>query len=195
MTAYALATQARRSLHWVWPRSERSLYTEPKRLVALGWATAAMRRAGGRRVAEYRITSAGRRALRDWLQTPPGEPTTEIEAMLRVIFADSGTKTELRDALVANRDRLLAAIRAQAVDQCRGYLDDGGPFPDRLHLIGLFSEFYLRFVELVDDWTTEALIEIDRWPDVKDVGITRQARATFERVLDRYGRDDSWTTQ
>ena len=63
-TAYELTAQAQRSLHWVWPRSERALYTEPKRLVALGWATTRPRRGGQRDVPEYHITASGRRALR-----------------------------------------------------------------------------------------------------------------------------------
>lgn len=187
MTASSLTTQSRRNLHWVWPRSERSLYSEPKRLVALGWATASPRRRGARRLVEYRITAAGRRALREWHRTPPAEPAAEIEAMLRVVFADSGTADDLAAALVESRDRLVSAVRTQAVEQCRGYLDDGGPYPERLHLIGLFCDFYLRFVEAVDDWTTGALAEIDRWPQVDGIGMTDHARATFERVVARYG--------
>ena len=187
MTAYELTTQAKRSLHWVWPRSERSLYSEPKRLVALGWATTAARRGPGRAVPEYRISAAGRRALGSWLSTDPADPATDIEAMLRVIFADAGSKEDLRGALEASRDQLVGAIRAQLVDQCRGYLEDGGPFPDRLHLIALFSDFFFRFSVLIEDWTADALDEIDRWPSTQDVGMTPAARRTFEAVLDRFG--------
>ncbi len=39
-TTYELARQVQRSLHWFWPRAERKLYDEPKRLVADGLATA-----------------------------------------------------------------------------------------------------------------------------------------------------------
>ncbi|MGH9135120.1 MAG: PadR family transcriptional regulator [Ilumatobacteraceae bacterium] len=187
LTAYELTVQARRSMHWVWPRSERSLYAEPKRLVKWGWARAVKRSSGRRSVPEYRITVAGRTALRSWLKTPPAEPATDIEAMLRVIFADAGTTDDLRRALESNRDRLKDAIRSQALDQCRDYLDTGGPFPDRLHLIGLFSDFYVRFEELIDDWTADALVEIDGWPDAAGVGMTAASRRTFEHIVARYG--------
>jgi DNA-binding PadR family transcriptional regulator len=190
MTAYELTTQAQRSLHWVWPRSERSLYAEPKRLVALGWATTRERRGPGRPVPEYRISAAGRRALRAWLATEPAEPATDIEAMLRVIFADAGSKDDLRAALEANRDQLVAAIRSRLVDQCRGYLEDGGPFPDRLHLIGLFSDFFFRFAVLIEEWTADALDEIDRWPDARGVGMTPAVEELFEAVLARYGEGE-----
>ena len=35
-TTYELAKQVQRSLGWFWPRAERKLYDEPKRLVAAG---------------------------------------------------------------------------------------------------------------------------------------------------------------
>src|SRR5688572_5469801 len=35
-TTYELAKQVQRSLNWFWPRAERKLYDEPKRLVADG---------------------------------------------------------------------------------------------------------------------------------------------------------------
>ena len=185
-TAHELTVQARRSLHWVWPRSERSLYAEPKRLVTLGWAVTKERTTGQRSVPEYRITAAGRRALQGWLDTPPARPALDVEAMLRAVFADGGDLEQLRAALRSNLDQAQDAVREELVPQVRGYLDDGGPFPDRLHLIGLFSSFYLRFVELLEDWTEDALAEIDTWPGTEGVGLTDTARATFERVLARY---------
>jgi PadR family transcriptional regulator AphA len=186
-TAHELTVQAARSLHWVWPRSERSLYTEPKRLITLGWARATERSTGTRAVPEYRITDAGRTALREWLASAPAEPATEIELLLRVVFADGADVDDLRQALVDCDARLHATVRERLVPQCREYLADGGPYPERLHLIGLFSEFYLRFVELLDNWTEYALTEIETWPSSRAVGMTPAARQTFERVVERYG--------
>ena len=37
-TTYELAKQVQRSIGWFWPRAERKLYDEPKRLVAAGLA-------------------------------------------------------------------------------------------------------------------------------------------------------------
>ena len=39
-TTYELAKQVQRGLGWFWPRAERKLYEEPKRLVDAGFATA-----------------------------------------------------------------------------------------------------------------------------------------------------------
>ena len=43
-TTYELAKQVQRSLGWFWPRAERKLYDEPKRLVAAGLAKSDARR-------------------------------------------------------------------------------------------------------------------------------------------------------
>src|SRR5689334_17491438 len=98
-TTYELAKQVQRSLGWFWPRAERKLYDEPKRLVALGLATATEQRTGRRPKTVYAITAAGRKALRRWLDEEPAAPTLEMEAMVKVFFADAGTLPQLRATL------------------------------------------------------------------------------------------------
>jgi PadR family transcriptional regulator AphA len=58
-TAYELTQQMRRSLHYVWPKSESLLYNEPKKLVEAGLARVTRQRRGDRTRAQYRITAAG----------------------------------------------------------------------------------------------------------------------------------------
>src|SRR4051794_21714115 len=98
-TTYELAKQVQRSLGWFWPRAERTLYTEPKSLVAAGLATAHEERTGNRPRTVYTITAAGRRALRRWLGEPPAPPALEFEAMVKVFFADAGSLDQLRTTL------------------------------------------------------------------------------------------------
>ena len=47
-TTYELAKQVQRSLGWFWPRAERKLYDEPKRLVAAGLAKGSAEMTGAR---------------------------------------------------------------------------------------------------------------------------------------------------
>ena len=66
-SAYDLARQAERSLRFAWPKSERHLYTEPKKLVTLGYARLREESAGPSRTRHvYSITGQGRRALEEW---------------------------------------------------------------------------------------------------------------------------------
>src|SRR3954467_11142237 len=90
-TTYELAKQVQRRLGWFWPRAERKLYEEPKRLVEAGWPTAPALHPAQRPRPAYGITGQGRRALRTWLGRPPAPPALEFEAMVKVFFADGGT--------------------------------------------------------------------------------------------------------
>src|SRR5512141_3002246 len=73
-TTYELAKQMQRSVHWFWPRAERKLYDEPKRLAALGFASTTTIATGKRPSTVYEITSEGRKVLREWLRKGPGAP-------------------------------------------------------------------------------------------------------------------------
>ena len=64
-TTYELAKQVQRSLGWFWPRAERKLYDEPKRLVEQGLATATNESTGKRPRTVYAITPAGLAALEE----------------------------------------------------------------------------------------------------------------------------------
>src|SRR4029078_4519614 len=66
-TTYELAKQVQRSLGWFWPRAERKLYDEPKRLVAAGLAKSTAEMTGSRPRTVYTITARGRKALQRWL--------------------------------------------------------------------------------------------------------------------------------
>jgi PadR family transcriptional regulator, regulatory protein AphA len=183
-SAYELTQQARRGLRYCWPTAESVLYHEPKRLVRLGLATAKRQPAGRRARTVYAITEHGRRVLADWLATPPSPPGFEAEAMLRLLYADQGSRQDLLDAIRATRYWALA-LAPEALAQVRGYLADGGPFPERLHLITLFARFYLDLFEELIRWADLAEAEITAWPGTADLGMTNRTRALLEEMLTR----------
>ena len=124
-SAYELTKQVRRSLHFCWPRAETRLYQEPKNLVEHGLVKAATTVNGRRPRTEYAITAKGRKALRAWLGQPSAPPRLESEALLRLFFADCGTK----EGLLATLDELegqAAELRAQALAQAAEYLGGVG---------------------------------------------------------------------
>ena len=98
-TGYELTNQAQRSLRYAWPKSERLLYSEPKKLVELDLATVHQEDIGGRSRNVYTITGEGRRALSEWTGTRTQPPRLEIEALLRLLFADHGSREELLGVL------------------------------------------------------------------------------------------------
>ena len=99
-TTHELVQQVDRSLRRIWPRAQSKLYEEPKKLVAHGYARATDDSVGRRRRTRYTITAKGRRALAAWLQEPGDGPILEFEQLLKISFADSGSKADI----VANLD-------------------------------------------------------------------------------------------
>jgi PadR family transcriptional regulator, regulatory protein AphA len=186
-TAYELTRQLRRSLDLCWPKAESVLYDEPKRLVRLGLATARQEPAGRRTRTVYEITGRGRAALADWLATRPAPPRFESEPLLRLLYADQGSKQDALGAVAALRDWTTDQASG-FLDQVRGYLDDGGPFPKRLHIIALFGVYYLDLLEATRRWTELAETEIGSWPRTDGLGMTARTRELLEHLQARLGR-------
>jgi PadR family transcriptional regulator AphA len=170
-TGYELTQQAARSLRYAWPKSERHLYSEPKKLVELGYATVRTEQVGRRTRNLYEITDAGRQVLATWTQSPPSRPQFEAEALLRLLFADSGTLEDLRTAL-GQFDADARALHAGVLEVMRGYLRGEHPFPHRAHLSVLFATFQLELFTLIEDWVAFAQAEIDDWPSTADIGMS-----------------------
>src|SRR6187200_2061176 len=91
-TTYELAQQMDRALGQFWPRAESKLYEEPKKLVAHGLARASSETVGRRPRTVYTITPKGRRAMAAWVPTPGNGPVLEFEQLVKVFFAEHGTK-------------------------------------------------------------------------------------------------------
>jgi PadR family transcriptional regulator AphA len=73
-TGYELTHQAQRSLRYAWPKSERLLYSEPKKLVERGYASAHKEEIGNRSRNVYEITAEGRDVLGTWTSTRTQPP-------------------------------------------------------------------------------------------------------------------------
>jgi DNA-binding PadR family transcriptional regulator len=84
-TPYDLKQMVAASLGNFWSLQHAQLYTEPERLAAVGYLTE-RREESGRRRKHYRVTSRGRRALREWLAEPTDELTELRDAALLKVF-------------------------------------------------------------------------------------------------------------
>jgi PadR family transcriptional regulator, regulatory protein AphA len=181
-SAYELTQQIHRGLRYLRPASERHLYAEPKRLAAAGLVRIRREAVGRRSRTVYEITPAGRDALRRQMATPPAPPQLEFEALLRLVFADQGSKQDLLAALDTT-SRQVEQLLHDGIQQVRGYQADSGPFPQRLHLIMLFARFYADFLLLLRDWVALARREVASWPTTSDLGLTDGTRRILEDLL------------
>jgi DNA-binding PadR family transcriptional regulator len=206
-TGYELTQQVRRSLRFVWSTSEGHLYREQRHLVALGWATVTDEPAGRRTRKRYAITEAGRRALTDWLSTPPEEPHVQIEGVLRAFLADQGSPQDLVAALHATGDSA-RAMRSDLYGFVEEYLTDGGPldmlergvggpsgprveylgrpmYPERLHAVALTLDITTRLLDVINDFCDEAAREVEDWPSTTDSSLAPATRARLEALQSR----------
>ncbi|MGB5655223.1 MAG: PadR family transcriptional regulator [Acidimicrobiia bacterium] len=180
---YELTHQAQRSLRYAWPKSERLLYSEPKKLVELGYANVHQEDIGKRTRNVYTITAKGREALGEWTSTRTQPPRLEIEALLRLLFADHGTREDLLGAL-NELESDIGDHHQAIVELMASYLDGGHPFPQRTHLSVLFATFQIEIFRTIERWIEFARDEIDEWPTTQDLGMTPRTE-TLTRLLAR----------
>jgi DNA-binding PadR family transcriptional regulator len=161
-SSYELAKQLRRSLSHFWPRAESNIYAEPKRLVAASLAVARHEHSGGRRRTLYSITAQGRRALRAWLSDPRGDTRFESEPVLKLFFADQGTKKDLLATVRAMRSAALQ--EKQHLTAIAGeYRDGAGPFPERLALSLVWVDLISSQLDATIAWAERIMPMIEGW--------------------------------
>jgi PadR family transcriptional regulator AphA len=163
-TTYELIQQVNRSLRRIWPRTQSKLYEEPKKLVELGFARAGEERVGKRPRTRYTITARGRRALAAWLREPGAGPVLEFEQLLKIHFADSGTK----EGVLANLAATLEWVQEQNEENlatARAYLAGQGAFPERAAVNLLGGRFLTDLYAMVARWAEWATSVVEDWPD------------------------------
>jgi PadR family transcriptional regulator AphA len=163
-STYELTQQMDRSLGRIWPRAASKLYEEPKKLVRAGLAEARDEPVGKRPRTVYSITPEGRRALAGWVAEPGAGPSLEFEQLLKLSFAEYGSRA---DALAT-----LAATRAWAEERNvenratgAAYLAGEGPFQERAAQNLLAGRFLTDYYRMVAEWADWAAGVVGDWPE------------------------------
>jgi len=163
-STYELAQQMDRSLGRIWPRAASKLYEEPRKLVDHGLARARDESVGRRPRTVYTITAKGRRALAAWHREPGAGPVLEFEQLLKLSFAEYGTKADALASLAAARS--WAASRNQEnLAAARAYLAGDGPFQERAAQTMLTGRFLTEFYRMVAEWADWAAGLVEQWPN------------------------------
>lgn len=163
-SSYELTRQMDRGLGRLWPRAASKLYEEPKKLVAHGLARCTPEVVGRRSRTIYTITPLGRRRLARWLSEPAHGPVLESELLLKVFFAEHGTKGDLVAVIEQMREWANAQTRNNAAI-AQSYARGEAPFPERLAHTLLVGRFLADFEDMVANWAQWATDTIDGWPD------------------------------
>ena len=161
-SSWELATQLRRNMRFFWPRAESQIYGEVKTLVGRGWARSRQTFVGRRARTSYTITPGGRRALNEWLATPPKPTALECEPLLRLFLADFATREQLQVAVEqvrADADAILDVGRVVAAE----YLAGTSPFQDQVHVRALVFDFLSNHALMLREWADRTAQTLDAW--------------------------------
>jgi DNA-binding PadR family transcriptional regulator len=163
-STYELAKAMDRSVGRVWPRAQSKLFEEPKKLVAHGYATAREESVGRRPRTVYTITRSGRRALAAWLAEPGDGPALEFEGLVKLIFADHGTREDAL-ASIARARAWAVEMNASSVEAGEKFVEGAGLYGERRATTLLLGAFLTDFYALVAQWADWATEEVAGWPE------------------------------
>lgn len=164
-SAYELAEQRVRYFRYVWPKAESAIYREIKKLADDGLAAASTEHTGQRPRTVYSITDEGLEELRLWLASPIAPFAMEFEVMLRLFVAPVGATEQLICSLEQVRADAREMLRF-AGEVKREYLDGRGALQEMVYIRALAIDFFVSLLNMVDDWVTRTLEEVEQWDDM-----------------------------
>jgi DNA-binding PadR family transcriptional regulator len=144
MSGYEIKSIVDTSTRFFWAVSYGQIYPELRRLAAAGLIEGRASPQGGRRRNVYRLTQAGRKALRAWLDAEPEIFELRDEGLLKVFFADAaGGGGSATGTLEAKR-----RIHKGLAERLRGIETTGKP-EGFAHLV---LRYGIEFNEWIADW-------------------------------------------
>jgi PadR family transcriptional regulator AphA len=148
----------------LWPRTDSTLYLEPPKLVERGFATVSVAHTGKRSRSVYTITPAGRLALVAWLGRPGFRSKAADDILLKVFYANLGTKAQLLEQLGFMREQVRGEYLAM-VDALEQHATGTFPFAQPAHLTRLVTKHELASLDARARWLAEAEQDVTTWPD------------------------------
>ena len=136
-SGYELWQFAERSVGFIWAPAKSQIYKVLPRLAATGLAhSRAVEQTRRPDKQLYRITAAGRRALREWLATVEPDAHPDVH-LLKIFFGRHAPRSALVAQATAYRDAMAQTLaRYEELDQ-RLPRDDRNAFPLRVLALGL----------------------------------------------------------
>jgi DNA-binding PadR family transcriptional regulator len=139
-----------------WAASPSHFYAEPKRLERLGYLTSTKGPGKTKERTHYRLTDAGRAALREWMGRPTPFPRIQSEAMIRLTAGDFADDATLLESLRSMRTEL---------DEVAAQIDEServaATLPHRERYLRLSQGLARRIVEAHRGWLDEVERDLD----------------------------------
>jgi DNA-binding PadR family transcriptional regulator len=158
-SAHDLVDYVRRGGPAFWTSAPSQLYAEPKRLERLGWVTATTEPGRTRTRRVYRITDAGRDALRTWARGPAPYADIRDQAHIRLLAGDMLDDADIIASVTAMRPQLDAIDALLAESEQRAT-----SLPHRERHLLLAQSLGRRLVAAYRAWIDEVENELNASP-------------------------------
>jgi PadR family transcriptional regulator AphA len=144
-SGYEIKAFVDRSTRFFWAASYGQIYPELKRLEEAGLIEGKSEPTGDRPRTVYRLTRAGRKALRDWLVTPAETHELRDEALLKLFFADALGRREALRIVREKRER-----HEHVLERLRAVESGGRARPESSSYLVL--EYGIALNEFIVEW-------------------------------------------
>jgi len=154
-SGYEIKQVVDKSTRFFWATSYGQIYPELKRLAAAGMVDAAEAPRGGRRRTVYRLTAAGRKELRRWLERDPETFELRDEGLLKLFFSAGGGPEAPLGAIAAKRRQHAATLdQLREIEPAVRAFDDPHP-----HVV---LRYGIELNEWMLAWCDRATGELER---------------------------------
>ncbi len=143
MSGYEIKSIVDKSTRLFWAASYGQIYPELRRLSESGLIDGKASPQGGRKRNVYRLTPAGRRELRAWLDTDPEVFEVRDEGLLKLFFAGSSGPESAAATLEAKRRHHLQIVEQLTTIERSGR-PEGHPY--------LVLRYGIEFNQWIADW-------------------------------------------
>jgi DNA-binding PadR family transcriptional regulator len=154
-SAHDLVDYVRRGGPAFWASAPSQIYAEPKRLEQLGWVTAHTEPGKTRSRRVYRLTDAGRTALRDWAREPAAYAEIRDSAHVRLLAGDMLEDSEIVASITAMRPQLDAILELLAESE-----RSATNLPHRERYLMLVQSLGRHIIGAYRDWIDEVEREL-----------------------------------
>jgi PadR family transcriptional regulator AphA len=141
------------SARFFWAASYGQIYPELKRLEKDGLVSGSDSAQGGRQRTVYKVTAAGKRAARDWIESPPRVFELRDEGLLELFFA--GSIDPARAPEIARERAAKAAASAAELRAVQQQLDAENKHEGAEHNPDAGSLAVLRYGIEMNEWAAE----------------------------------------
>ncbi len=177
-------------IRFILPRSPSQLYSEPKKLAALGLIDIEKTPNGKRQRTQYHITDKGRDAFQVWLNEAGAPPKIEYKSLLKFYLVDPSNTQGLRKKAQEMREETLAQMQSTLalLDEI---IDQGGIYRDTVMMASMSSRFgveqfkaRMKWLDQLDQWLAQppAAEEMEDW----SMDCYRQSQQQLKRLLKKY---------